>query len=262
MEFLKKKFMLLALYSILLWTLVINTAIADSACILTMGWEPWRPYQYLNKKNQLTGLDIELIQAVVINMGCKLKFEKMPWKRLLKQAKDGKVDLVSGATITEERKKWAYFSNPYRTETMGVFVRKNNSSKYPFKSIADITQSKFNLGINSGVYYGSLFKKLMKDPKFKKRIQVVTNYKQNVPKLLLGRIDGFIANVISGVDELRVKNVLDKVELHPMIVSSTTNSVILSKKSVKFEMVDKFNKSLSELKQSGKYEKILNKYLK
>ena len=53
-----------------------------SSTTLTMGWENWPPYQY-QTNNTLTGLDIELIKAIVEHMGYKISFKERPWKRLL-----------------------------------------------------------------------------------------------------------------------------------------------------------------------------------
>ena len=32
---------------------------------LSMGWEDWQPYQYMDSNQVVTGLDIELMQAIL-----------------------------------------------------------------------------------------------------------------------------------------------------------------------------------------------------
>lgn len=50
---------------------------------LIMGWEPWEPYQYRNKNDKLTGLDIELITIISNAANCKVSFiSKAKWHLL------------------------------------------------------------------------------------------------------------------------------------------------------------------------------------
>jgi polar amino acid transport system substrate-binding protein len=51
---------------------------AASSCILKVGWEPWEPFQYLDSSNHLTGLDVDMIRAIVQNMGCEPRFSRGP----------------------------------------------------------------------------------------------------------------------------------------------------------------------------------------
>lgn len=60
---------------------------------------------------------------------------------------------------------------------------------------------------------------------------------------------------------MRERNILDKVEIYPMIINSGSVYLMFSKKSTIPELVEKFNKSLAELKANGIHEKIVKKYL-
>ena len=50
-------------------------------CSLTMGWDPWAPYQYLTPDNQVNGLEIDLISAISNEAGCELKFVQNEYLR-------------------------------------------------------------------------------------------------------------------------------------------------------------------------------------
>lgn len=109
---------------------------------------------------QLTGLDIELITAIASGAGTELHFEKIPWKRQLEYLKNGEVHLAMGASKTRGREEYAYYSAPYRTETIELYVRKGESSLFNFTSLEDIIGKPFQLGISRGYYYGKKFAKL------------------------------------------------------------------------------------------------------
>jgi len=234
---------------------------AEPTCTLKMGWEPWKPYQYIDENKHLTGLDIELIGEVVKNMKCEIKFIERPWTRLILEAETGEMDLVAGASMVENRKKWAHFSDAYRHETRVLFVRKGESEKFKFKSLQDIIGTKFQFGVTRGAYNGKEYDRLIKNPEFKKHIQIVNKEIQNHKKLMTKRIDGFIMDHISGTNLLREENILNKVEIYPIKIHSAGIYVLFSKKSTTPLMVEKFNKSLAELKANGTYDKIIKKYL-
>ncbi|ODN42191.1 substrate-binding periplasmic protein [Piscirickettsia litoralis] len=75
-----KKIIYILLYFILTLTSFANPC--DNK-ILKVGWEDWPPYQYRDQNNQITGLDIELIQHLAKAANCKIKLIERPWKRQL-----------------------------------------------------------------------------------------------------------------------------------------------------------------------------------
>ncbi|MBF0118200.1 MAG: amino acid ABC transporter substrate-binding protein [Desulfobacterales bacterium] len=243
-------------------TLFVSSAYSEPIRKLTMGWEPWDPYQYEDEKKEVKGLDIELIDAIVKNMHCELVLKQMPWKRELNEVKDGNIDLAAGASKTPEREEFAYFSAPYRTESAVMFVRKGEANKYNFLKLEDIMESSFSLGVVNGYYYGEKYTELIKNSNFNKKLDIVANDSFNFKKLMVNRIDGFLVDKISGIARLRKEGILDKVEMHSLPIYSSEICVMFSKKSTKPEEVTAFNKSLDELKANGTYDKILNKYLR
>ena len=237
-----------------------NNAFAKS-CSLSMGWESWIPYQFQNKDGVITGLDIDLIRSILNNMECTLDLKNTSWKRLLTQTQKGEIDLVSGASLTEEREKWAYFTAPYRQERRVLFILKGEKHKYPLSNLNDIITSKFKLGVTRGVYNGDEFTKLMQNPSFTKQLQTVSKESINPKKLMKGRINGYIADAISGSQLLREMGLLEKVEIHPLTIHSSDVYVMFSKKSTSEELVKQFNSSLEKLRKTGKHTQIINQYL-
>ena len=242
------------------WWFAVPNIFAESSCLLRMGWEQWKPYQYIDENNQLTGVDIELVGAIVTNMGCDIEFVELPWKRHLVEVEKGKTDIAAGASMTAERQEWAYFTQAYREETRVLFVLKGTSETYQLNSLADIIGT-FRLGVNSGAYNGEEFAQLIEQAEFKKHVEVVNDEVQNHDKLIGKRINGFIADVLSGTNRLRERNLQDNVEVHPVHIHSDNVYVMFSKQSTTPELVETFNKSLALLKENGVYDGILKKYV-
>tara|TARA_R110000744_G_scaffold208734_2_gene327520 strand:- start:142 stop:939 length:798 start_codon:yes stop_codon:yes gene_type:complete len=66
------------------------------------------PLEYL-ENDKLTGIHIDLIQAVADELGLTVKFESLPWSRALLYFKLGKYDAMSHVSHTEERATFAHF---------------------------------------------------------------------------------------------------------------------------------------------------------
>jgi len=240
---------------------VITPAFGAEIKELSMGWEPWEPYQYEDNSKQLTGLDIELVSAILKHMRFSIRFTKMPWKRHLKMLEQGKVDIAAGASKTPERENYAFFSKPYRKESAVLYVRRGEASKYKFKKLEEIIGNPFRLGATRGYYYGERYTELIQVPKFREHVQEVSSDRLNYLKLMKDRIDGFLSDPVTATAGLLREGLLEKVEIL-MPVYSDDIFVMFSKRSTSPEIVKGFNESLEDLKKNGTYDQILNKYLR
>lgn len=243
--------------SILLST-SLNHAVAQE---LTLGWTDWQPYLYKDSNQVVTGLDIELMQAIFENIGYKITLVELPWKRHLNNVEQGRTDLAASASKTPEREQYAFFSDPYRTESAVMYIRKEDVGKYEFDSLRGIIGTDFTLAVTRGYYYGEEYEELKNDPEFKKRIREVNDDQFAQRQLVRERVDGFLEDPIAATIELRDEGLLEKVSVH-MPIYADDIYVMFSKKSTTSDMVKAFNKSLAELRANGVYDQIIDKYLK
>lgn len=242
-------------------TLLLMSANHAEAQELSLGWEDWQPYQYRDSNQVVTGLDIELMRAIFENMNYRVTLVELPWKRILRNVELGLTDLAASASKTPEREKYAFFSDPYRSESAVMYIRKEDVGKYEFRTLRGIIGSDFTLAVTRGYYYGEEFSKLMKDPEFNKHIEVVNDNQLAQQQLARKRVDGFLEDPIAATIELRNEKLLDKVSIH-MPIYSDDIYVMFSKKSTSPELVKTFNKSLAELRANGDFDRIMGKYLK
>lgn len=241
--------------------LLTGPANSDTPKTYIFAWEDWEPYQYKDANGRLTGVEIELLNAILTRMGISYKWQETPWKRALKDIKEGFLDAALSAAITPERKKWANFSDPYMTGGASLFVLKGTSRDFPLDTLRDIIDTDFRLGVTRGYYYGDSYDRLIKNPDFKRHVEAVKLNDANYRKLIKGRIHGFLADPISAVAGLKSLGLLDQVEQHPMEVFSSDSHIIFNKKSVPPEFIDQFNLTLNEMKADGSYDIIINRWL-
>ena len=219
----------------------------DSGCTLRVGWDEWYPFMYLDASGKFSGSDYNAMMRTAKAAGCELQFHDSRWAQSLEKLAAGDLDMLFGASKTEEREKFAQFSLPYRTEFV-VLVLKDDQSQEPLvhPSISlnqwlnqpNATGKQRVLGIAAGAYYGSL-EAVIRDPARKDQLYE-SHFDQDLHKQLrVGKIDGYLveASVVQSNVGVPVKWVnLSEYKVEPL-------HFMFSKK-VPESIVQKFNKAL------------------
>lgn len=251
-------------FSYLILLFFCSSLFAEKKSVLRIGWEESPPYQYRDS-SLLTGLDIEIPRNVLEQSGIFVpQFVAAPWKRQLFWIESGELDIILGASITEERKKFAHFSIPYRFETVALYVRASAVDSFHIESIADLPKSAMKtIGIFSGSYYGEQFNVQLQDSLFAQRVEPVFSDMQNLRKLEMGRIDGFLMDPLLA-DKVLKKHSLDTaIVRHPMKeIEVSTIHFMYSKKSVSLQVVQKLDSSITLLLENGSIDSLISKFLK
>jgi len=221
------------------------------------GFEPY----VIQGKNSLTGIDIEIILAILNNLEQSAEIKAYPWKRLISLLKNGECDMGFSLFDTDERRDFAryLFTVPMHYSTFSVFVRRSNPLK--FNRISDF----FNLRIahNRGFALSVGFEQAIADGKIK-RLQF-DNAKSAIKMLENGRIDAIIDNEARFRYYLKKQNKLGKIKsLNIPFMPHQPAFLVLSRKS---NMADinkirrRFEKQLKKLHLNGTILSISNKYL-
>lgn len=218
---------------------------------LAVGWELWYPYQYHNNQQQLVGLDFDIFNAIIKEAGFTVNYTELPWKRHLQYIKSGEMDVAMGASFTQERADYAFYTVPYRLELVKLYVKKGQASKINLPSLSDLSTSNYMLGVEGGYFYGKEYQELIKTNEFRSHITEVIDLEQNVQLLLKGHLDGFL------VDPVTMKAFIEKYKLHgefephPVKIYQDNIHIILSKKSLNLKVLERFNKAIETLISNG-----------
>ena len=231
------------------------------------GWYPWDPYQYLDYRHGvpvLTGFDVEIERAMARLMNGEIDLPRRAWDDHIAALADGTADIAAGATETEARSRYAYFSKPYRTETDVLILRRGASGRYPFRTVADMldtfARQKFRLGIVAGfVYADARVNDFIADPANRDQILPVESEVQNLGNLLAGVIDGFIADRIAATTAAWRRNQGSQIEEHPLRFS-TDIRFMLSRATQTPQTLARLDHALDELKSSGEFRRIADSY--
>ncbi len=83
------------------------------------------PFAFVDSKQEIVGLDIEIARLVAKKLDMKLEIANMDFGGMIPALTSGKVDMIASCiTITEERAKKVLFSEPYYIGGIAALVRK------------------------------------------------------------------------------------------------------------------------------------------
>ncbi|HHG8774925.1 TPA: arginine ABC transporter substrate-binding protein [Raoultella planticola] len=135
-----------ALSVLLLTTLVAGTASATTLHFGTTTANP--PFESVNAKNQPSGFDIDLAQALCKQMQAECKFTPQSFNTLIPALRFKKFDaIIAGIEVIPMREKQVAFTQPYRQTLSGVVV----TAKDAAHRFADLKDKK--LGVVKGTVH-------------------------------------------------------------------------------------------------------------
>jgi polar amino acid transport system substrate-binding protein len=198
---------------------------------------------------------MDVFSAVMGKLGCQFKAEKTPWERTLLNVENGTMLFAAGATVTDERKKFAFFSEPYDVERIMPYVLKKNISTMKLGGIDEILKANYKIVVTAGATFGDEFDGLVKSGKLvkDKNLFEAATEKQAVEMVSLGRADIFLASG-SGL------KFRDDIADGKKAVFTNETRFMLSKKSTDAAFVADVDKAINSLQKDGTFKRIKAKY--
>lgn len=213
---------------------------------ITMGTSAdFLPFEYLSQ-NEIVGIDVEIAKKIAQKQNCELKIKDMSFNSVLTEVINGSVDMgISGITKTEERAKKVDFSDSYFTASQKAMV-KNNSD---IKSVKDIKDKKIGVQLGTTGDNYCTDNKLGEITRYDKYTDAVSALSNEIIDVLV--LDGFTA------DQIAKKN-KDFLVIPENI---TEESYCIAVKKGRTDLIESINKVISEIKQNGELDQIVEKYM-
>jgi polar amino acid transport system substrate-binding protein len=230
------------------------------SCAFKIGYDVWEPYQYLDIDNQVKGLDVELISPVIKKIGCKVEFIQGTWVNLLEQFRSGQVDILLGASKTDAREEFAFFSVPYRMEKFELYIRKDDAKRAEYKNINEFIEQGSKIGVVGDYFYGQSISDLLDDEKTAENFVFGIMGELNIARLLDMDIDGFLEDSFVGASMIRRKALGEYIVTHGFTVNTGDIYVMFSRASVNGQRVAEFNAAMTDFKSQATYNQIMKKY--
>ena len=99
---------------------------------LRVGTHPtFAPFEFVDSEGTPIGFDLDVINAIAKVNGDEIQIESMPFDGLIPSILTGNLDLIiSGMTITDERKKRVDFSKGYYNSKLSIIIKKDKAQEY------------------------------------------------------------------------------------------------------------------------------------
>ena len=108
----------------------------------------YKPFSLVKPDGTYEGLDVDLVESIAKSLGAKVQFVKAPWAKLMDTFVEQCDIAVGGISVTLDRQKRAFFTEPYMVNGKAPITKCENVRK--FQTIADIDKAGVTVIENPG----------------------------------------------------------------------------------------------------------------
>jgi len=206
------------------------------------------PFEYLDKNGNPTGYNVELTKAVAKEMGFFVSFQLGPWDEVRQQLLDGEIDVIEGLSYSQQRAELYDFSIPHMITYRTIFIKSGNRS---IKNIDDLAGKRVLVQKEDAAH------DYLRERHFVGKIEAVKTQEEALKKLSLEKYDAAIVTKMYGL-YLRNKHKLWNVTAIDYPIEPRKYCFAVKKGNI--ELLSLFNEGLNQLKATGKYQEIHEKW--
>jgi cystine transport system substrate-binding protein len=217
--------------------------------VITVGTEgTYRPFTFHEDgSGELTGYDVEVIQAVAEELGVEAEFEETQWDAIFAGLDAGRFDVIANqVSITPEREADYQFSTPYTVSPGVIVVNDGDTDIASFEDLKgkttaqSLTSNWYDLAKESGA-----------------NIENVEGWAQAVTLLKQGRVDATVNDELTFLDYQQAEGDTS-LEVAAETEEEARNAFAFRKGSD--DVVKAVDDALATLKENGTLAKISEKY--
>ena len=203
------------------------------------------PYEYY-EDGDIVGIDVEIAKAIAAKLGMELQIEDMAFDAIIPAVTSGKADFgAAGMTVTEERQRSVEFTDTYANSNQVAIVKEDS----------DITGSDALAGKIIGVQLGTTGDALATEIK-DATVERYNKGLEAVQSLTQGKIDAVV------IDQAPAEAFVKKTEGSKILEEKMSEEeYAIAIKKGNMELVEKMNEAIKELKEEGKIDEIVAKYM-
>ena len=208
------------------------------------------PFVFQNSSNQYTGIDMNLIKAIAEDQGFEIEITNPGFDAAINAVQSGQADgMIAGMSVTDARKETFDFSDSYYTANTILGVKESST----ISSYEDLK------GKTVGVKNGTASQTFLTEnqSKYGYKIKTFADGSSMYDSLNTGSIDAVMD------DEPVLKYSISQGQKLKTPIEGTPigETAFAVKKGSNPELIEMFNNGLANLKASGEFQKILDKYL-
>ena len=225
-----------------------SSALADGEIVVASN-VAYPPFEFAPRKGP-KGFDIDLMNEVADRTGLEVKYRNVQFDSLLRGLSSDLFDaVISGMTITADRRQQVDFSNPYYNVDEALVVR-SGSEIESTGDLADVA-----LGVQLGTMGQAEAGDLLNAGDVKE-VRTYRTIEEAFAALEREVVDGVIYDL--PVAQMEVEESDGALELVEVIPTGSQYGIAFPKDS---PLVEPVNEALAEIKEDGTYEEIYEKWI-
>ena len=213
----------------------------------------FKPFEYTDANGDFVGIDVDILAAIAEDQGFKYELKSLGWDSAIAACQAGQADgMIAGASITQERKDSGWlFSDGYYTATQTMTVPAN-SDITGFDGLQGKT-----VAVKTGTQ-GAAYAESLKD-----QYGFEITYFEDSPTMYQAVLGGQCVACFEDTPIMQAS--IKDGGLALKVLEDTANEggdygfAIFNADNQ--ELLDMFNAGLADIKENGKYDEILAKYL-
>lgn len=214
--------------------------------------EAWPPYVF-ERDGRAVGVDLEVAEQVLRELGHDVSWDLMPWKRAMRTVEIGDAHAILDISPNAERLKLYRFPDEHLSTSETVLFY-NRHRPRPFTSLADL--SGLTIGVSPGYAYSN--------PAFVEATHFVKepapNLEANLRKLTRGRLDMVAMDRRVGLFLAQQMGITKQLAYHARTLSSGDMYLAFHNSDALADLADSFGPALRAFKQTPEYDAILKRY--
>ena len=209
------------------------------------------PFVFQNDKGKFTGIDMDLIKAIAKDQGFTIEIDNPGFDAAVSDVQSGHAQgMIAGMTVTDARKSTFDFSEPYYTANSILAVQEDSK----IDSYDDLKGK--TVCVKNGTSSQNFLEENQKTYGYK--IKTFSDGASMYDSLNSGSVAAIMD------DEPVIKYAIKQGRKFKTPIKGTPSGQLAFavKKGENPELIEMFNNGLANLKKSGQYQKIIDKYLK
>ena len=211
------------------------------------------PFEFQDAEGNIVGIDMDILAAIAEDQGFTYDLQYVGWDAAIAACQAGQADgMIAGASITDARKESGWiFSEGYYDATQGMAVAADSE----IKGFEDLK------GKSVAVKNGTMSNQYAESIKDKYGFKVVTF--STSPDMYQAVMGGQVEACFDDTPILKYNIKIG--ELNMKYIDGTENDPAQYGMAIfdadNQELIDLFNAGLKNIRESGKYDEIIAKYL-
>lgn len=215
--------------------------------VIIKGEFNYPPYEFINELGEPDGFNVEIVDAVMKELGLPYVLTLEPWGQVVDELRRGEVDLLTGMMYTDERAKEFKFGAIHNHLFLNVIFRKNS------QPIVDIEQLR---GKEIVVLKKDIAQEVLEEGGFSDELILVENLSEALLMLSKGKYDCAVTGLEMaravirkyGIDNLAL-NSLTELPINEYCFVGNNDLLLL-----------KVNQAFFTIKENGTYDRIYQKW--